>query len=160
MHAKEQKIHLLMIQRRFLEGRIDECAMKSEDGDPSWRYIGYIYPENIEYLNNLGYDVTPVNNELLTAKAGGRSVYLIAPKETFGNIAISDEDLKKSEAYADELCMKQQENEHPSFGSILAGFLGGFPNEPEESESDDGCSDDCDCPEEAPEERHYPYGAG
>lgn len=145
MNAREQKIYLLVFQRRFLDELIVESTEKSKDGDPSLRYVGYIYPENLKYLKEQGYEVTSIKNESLTANVGGRSVYMIKPMEIYGNILISQEEIKESEHYADLLEKKNEENflNFP-LSSIISGIMGEIPNEQDESK-------DCS-PKEAPEE--------
>ena len=56
MLAKEVKIKTILKQRSFIENGLS-LAPHNKDGDPSFRYIGYLYPENARYFRNKGYDI-------------------------------------------------------------------------------------------------------
>ena len=98
MLAKELKIKTLKQQREFIKEQLKQIPAGRKDGDTSYRYVGYIHPEVIEYFENEGFVVTRIKSDLLTAMAKGLPVYLF----TVGNIKLTEEELKQAEEYEAE----------------------------------------------------------
>lgn len=95
MLAKELKIKNLRKQREFIEEQLSNANCR-EDGATTYRYIGNIYPEVIEYFEEEGFAVTKVQNDLLTAMTEGKPVYVFSVRD---DLKLTDEELKEAEAY-------------------------------------------------------------
>ena len=108
MLAKENKIKTLKIQREFIKRQLAQIPIQSRDGDPSYTYVGHIYPEVIKYFENEGFVVTLVESDILTALTKGKPVYLF----TVGDIELSEEELKQVEKY------EETDNEDRRFDEI------------------------------------------
>lgn len=107
--AREVKITTLMRQREFIKMRIDDGApdinpdKSLEDqfsdervycGDPSYTYIGYVYPENVEYFQAEGFDVKEIHPQDGFAITRGKPVFLFTPSPT---IKLSRKEMEQSE---------------------------------------------------------------
>ena len=125
MLAKELKIKTLKQQREFIKEQLKQIPAGRKDGDTSYRYVGYIHPEVIEYFENEGFVVTRIKSDLLTAMAKGLPVYLF----TVGNIKLTEEELKQAEAYQaeDKDNEVKAEDDVPDFIRVL---LDGGPHMP------------------------------
>lgn len=96
MVAKEVMIANIKRQKDFIMKSAME-AKQSEDGDPSFPYIGYIYPEVKLYFEvSEGLVFKEVHNEQLMAKYFGRPVWCIMPQD---KIELNDEERKQAEEY-------------------------------------------------------------
>ncbi|MBQ2835882.1 MAG: hypothetical protein IJE68_03510 [Clostridia bacterium] len=103
MLAKDIKIKTLLRQRAFIEEQLSSASdSRNEDGDPAYCYTGYIYPENIEYFKNEGFDVTRVKSDMLTAARKGLPSYLFTPNN---DIELGMNDMQDAE----ELLEKEKE---------------------------------------------------
>ena len=104
MLAKDIKIKTILRQRAFIaEQLLQSGESKNRDGDPAYQYSGHIYPENIEYFENEGYDVTPVKSDMLTAMLKGLPIHIFTPKE---DIELGMNDMQDAEAL-----LKQEQEE-------------------------------------------------
>ena len=95
MLAKELKIKTLKKQREYIEKKLRQAA-KSNDGDLSYIYVGYLHPEVENYFKEEGYDVDRVLSERLKVAFKGRPVYLFTPQ---ARIELTDEEKKQAEEY-------------------------------------------------------------
>lgn len=95
MLGKEVKIATIMKQRRFIEQQLKDAPKRSKDGDVSYRYVGHVYPENIEFFQNEGFFVYEPSNDLLSAMAHGLPVYIFIPDDE--KIILTEEELKQAE---------------------------------------------------------------
>lgn len=90
--AKDVVITKLMIQRQWF---IDQTkSHPHDDGDPTIRYLGYIFPENREWLKQNGFklkELKPLND---SSQFWGLQRWIIRP---FKEITLSDEELELSE---------------------------------------------------------------
>lgn len=116
MLAKELKIKTMKRQREFILRQLSN-ADNRDDGDTAYRYVGHIYPEVIEYFENEGFVVTQVNSELMSAISRGLPVYVF----TVGDIKLSEEELKRAEAYETK---KAEENFDKDLSDFLKGIWG------------------------------------
>ena len=95
MRANEVVSANLKKQRNFIERQLRKIAADCNfDGDPSYPYTGYIFPANIQYFEDIGFNVIEVKNEMLVAKNNGRPTYLFTPKNS---LVQTDEDMSSSE---------------------------------------------------------------
>ena len=124
MLAKEVKIKTLKRQREFIEEKLMKISTSQNDGDSSYSYVGYVYPEVIKYFEDEGFVVTPVKSEMVTAMAKGRPVYLF----TVGDIKLSEEELKQAEEYEVEVEEDEDKDDLPDF---IRALLGGGSHMPE-----------------------------
>lgn len=117
MLAKDIKVGTLFQQRDFIEAQLKGALKPERDGDPSYSYIGYIYPENLDYFENEGYTVQNVcGSDVLTAITKGRPMYLFTPKT---DLTLSEEELQESaEAWEQKRTVRDQKDD------ILSGILG------------------------------------
>ena len=84
-NIKRQKDHIMKLAKE---------AKLSEDGDPSFCYAGYIYPDVKRYFEvNEGLVFKEVHSDHLTAKYFGRSVWCIMPQD---KIELNDEERKQA----------------------------------------------------------------
>ena len=96
MLAKEIKIKNLMVQRKFiteqLKLRLENPCM---DGDSTYNYIGYIFPENIKYLEDEGFSITK-SSYVFNGRTGNFTLvsYYIHPSD---NITLSEKEIAESE---------------------------------------------------------------
>jgi len=95
MLAKENKIRTILKQRSIIEDELSQLS--SRNGDPSYRYEGYIYKENIEYFEKQGYKVVLVESDILKAMLKGRPVYFFTPNDEIINL--NEEEMKEAEKY-------------------------------------------------------------
>ena len=97
MLAKETKIHNLILQRNFIKTHL-KCLNK--DGDPTYRYLGYIYPENREYFEREGYDIDTSTSIEALKITGGFHLNIFTPSDL---ILLTSEEETSSEAIAREI---------------------------------------------------------
>ena len=93
--GKEQKIKNILIQRRFIENQLNKDP--SVDGNPAYRYVGYLFPENKKYFDTIGVYVTSFNSEVTLNITGGIPIHIFTP---ICIEKLTDEELKESEGYA------------------------------------------------------------
>ena len=94
MLAKELKIKTLKKQREFIKEHVKN-GDGSPDGDTSYIFIGYVYPEVIEYFHSEGINAEEIKSDILTAITGGRPIYLF----TVGDVTLTEEEYQEAEAY-------------------------------------------------------------
>ena len=97
MLAKDTKINTLIIQRDFIESRL-RCI--GEDGDSSYRYAGYIYPENRKYFEEEGYDITTITSIEALQITQGLPLNIFTPSD---EITLTEEEELISETIAIEI---------------------------------------------------------
>lgn len=97
MLAKEAKINTLIIQRDFIE-RLLRCL--GEDGDSSYRYAGYLYPENRKYFEEEGYDITTITSIEALQITQGLPLNIFTPSD---EITLTEEEILFSKAIAIEI---------------------------------------------------------
>lgn len=95
MLGKEVKIATIMKQRRFIEQQLKDAPKRSEDGDVSYRYVGHVYQENIEFFQNEGFFIYQPCSDSLTANTHGLPVYVFIPDDE--KIILTKEELKQAE---------------------------------------------------------------
>ena len=97
MLAKETKIHNLIHQRNFIEVQL---GLFNKDGDPAYRYAGYLYPENREYFEKEGYDVTIIASADALKITKGLPLNIFTPSD---EIILTPEEVTTSETIAREI---------------------------------------------------------
>lgn len=119
MLAKENKIKTLKRQREFIEKQLAQIPEHRQDGDTSYTYVGYIYPEVIKHFENEGFVVTLVKSDLISILTKGVPLYLF----TVGNIELSEEELKQAEEYkaTDDEDKESAEDDMPGLFKVLFG---------------------------------------
>lgn len=91
MLAKEVKIQTLERQKQFLEKRLKE-QRKRKNGDPTYIFRGYLYPENRQYFDREGYDIEDVKLTLT------ETVHIFTPQDT---VRLTPEEREESQKYAE-----------------------------------------------------------
>lgn len=120
MLARELKIKNLKTQREFIQKQIISRA-RMEDGCVFCNYVGYIYPEVIEYFEKEGFVITKIESELLTAINGGLPTNII----TVGDFKLTEEELQEAEDY-DLTEGEVLEDNASEFLAALLGRRGGL----------------------------------
>lgn len=93
MLAKDVKLNNLKTQREFIKNKILEAKLQ-ENGNPSYIYEGYIYPENVDYFEKEeGFDILLFDTERMIIATRGKPVYLFIPKK----LQLTEEELKQAE---------------------------------------------------------------
>ena len=95
MLAKEIKIMTILKQREFIRQQLEDTVY-AVNGNPTYTYIGHIYPENLEYFYKDGWDIREVKCETLIADAEGLPIWLLAPKD---DIILTEEEMQEAEMY-------------------------------------------------------------
>ncbi len=121
MLAREIKIRTLVKQQRFIEEQL-RATISKEDGNPSYKYIGQVYPEVIEYFEKSGFSVIEVNSSFLRALTHGQPVYLF---RISNEIKLTENELKQSAEYAEGDIEEDSEGEENIFKKFLEN-LGGL----------------------------------
>lgn len=104
MLAKELKIKHLKEQREIIE----KGLIRSKG---CYIYVGEIFPENIEYFESQGFEVSIIAVEMLEALRGGKTTWLISIDS---ELKLSEEEMKQAEEYV---------KEETSAANALADFL-------------------------------------
>ncbi len=119
MLAKELKIKFLRRQREFIEKQLSHAS--KEDGDTSYRFVGHVYPEVIEYFEKEGFIVTKVESDMLTMVTKGLPVYLFI----VGDIKLSDEEMKEAESYYEPEEPGADYEDSRGFEEFMRALMGG-----------------------------------
>lgn len=117
MLAKELKIKNLKKQREFIKRQISTFAGIRNDGDSSYIYVGYVYPEVIKYFQSEGFIVTKIESEKLTAVNKGMPTYLFVP----GAVELTEDELRVAEAIGIE---ENGDDSPEDFNEFMASLLG------------------------------------
>lgn len=96
MLAKEIKIKTLKQQREFILKELTHLPECRKDGNCLYRYVGYIYPEVIEYFRNEGFTVTEIKSDFITALSEGSPVYIFTVSD---DIKLSEKEMEQAEEY-------------------------------------------------------------
>lgn len=135
MLAKETKIHNLILQREVLKKM---ALSHRKDGDPAFRYIGYIYPENRKYFEGEGYDVTTITSIEALKITEGLPLNIFTP---FDEIKLTPEEEKTSQNIVTELL-----NISEGFRDFLSDL---YAELTEDDDSEEFDIEDGDIPEDA-----------
>jgi len=93
MLAKEIKIKTMKKQREFIKKQLS-LAGNSKDGDPCYKYVGHVCPENIAYFENEGYKVTCLDYDAVIAETKGYPIYVFI----VGDIELTEDELEAAES--------------------------------------------------------------
>ena len=97
MLARGIKKRQLFQQRKFIQKGLECAATRKRDGDCSYVYIGHLYPENVEYFRNEGFNISLIESETLKGKTLGIPVFLF----TIANdVRLTPEEMTESERMA------------------------------------------------------------
>ena len=92
------KIANLKAQRKYLEEAIRTKVKNTTlDGNPTIRYIGYIFPENLIWLSEENIDIVKLSDVNVL---DGYSIYILTPQN---DILLNTEENAKSAIIAEEL---------------------------------------------------------
>ena len=130
--ARQIKITTLMRQRDFIELRINDRSrdinpdksvdeqFKDEDycGDPSYTYVGYVYPENVRYFQAEGFDVQEIHPQDGFAITRGHPVFLFTPSAT---VQLTQKELAQSKEESLGGAMPATQEEEDDFVTRLFG---------------------------------------
>lgn len=114
MLAKEVKIKTMKKQREFIKKQLLGTS-KDKDGDTSYRYVGYIYPEVRKYFENEGYDVREVKNEAVLGFTKGLPLFVF----TVGDIVLTEEESRQAESEE----VAGEDEEEREFADFLSHLL-------------------------------------
>lgn len=118
MLAKELKIGNLKRQREFIKKQLEYLRdHPREDGNTTYRYTGYLFPEVIEYFKKEGFSVLRANNDMLETMNGGNPVNLFIP-----SMGISLSEDEKEEAEKVEI-IKVESDAHQELAEGLKRFI-------------------------------------
>ncbi len=95
MLAREMKIKTIKQQREFIKAALSAYR---KDGNPSYSYVGQVYPEVVHYFEKEGYFVTKLNFEGLLVRTAGQPVY----RFTISDFHLTDDEFKEAEDYKPE----------------------------------------------------------
>lgn len=119
MLAKEVKVNNLMRQRNFIKKALLARA-NAPDCDPSWSYIGQIFPENIDYFKEQGYKIDRFCSSQDLGLTLGKYIYVF---NVSNDVKLSREEQKAAEAELvdcdedDEIVDCDEDNELVDCGS-------------------------------------------
>lgn len=92
--ARSVKIANISMQRLFLEKTALKLSNIPEpSGDPTFRYVGYLFPENVEWLKQNGFDVFDTRIDTTDGNHAGLPLYIITPSD---NITLNNEETELS----------------------------------------------------------------
>lgn len=94
MLAKKIKIENIKKQREFIENNLKRISDLNEDGDTSYPYVGYLFPEVKKYFESEGYKIVEVTSNFIQPLAKGRPLHLFTIKD---DIVLSEEELEEAE---------------------------------------------------------------
>lgn len=106
MLARETKIHNLIHQRNFIQIQLESFK---KDGDPAYRYIGYLYPENRKYFETEGYDIITISSVDALKIGKGLPLNIFMPSD---GIELTPDEETTSKMIAAELCNISDEFEN------------------------------------------------
>ena len=115
MLAKEIKIANIKQQRLFIEEQLKKFLGddRPRDGDVSYPYVGYVFPENIVYFEKEGFDVIEIEYD--DARLKGNIITLFTPSD---EIELSEEEIAQAEA------VNYKQEEADAFNPLAAIFGG------------------------------------
>lgn len=147
MLAKKIKMENIKKQREFIEAQLKKLSLSNDDGDTSYPYVGYIFPEIKRHFISEGFKIVEFNSDSIVALTKGRPIHLFTIKD---DIVLSDEELREAEDFEtlDEKLTRTIEEsgvENP-FNQFLERILGiSLPSEEYEHDNlddDDGYEDE------------------
>ena len=107
-HALSLKISNLILQRKYFEEIFSKkTSFPSPDGDPSFRYTGHIFPENILWLKQSGFDVFTTRCLDSDSEKYGFEIYVITPSHF---ITLSNEEMAESTTKYENLLAEAMKN--------------------------------------------------
>ena len=121
MLAKEIKIKTLRRQQNFIEEQIKK-AVFSKDAEPSYAYMGYVYPEVIKHFKEEGFDVQIITSKEALALTKGRALNVFTVRD---DITLSAEEQKQAEEYQQSIDNTDDEPD-PDFVNLFK-MISGFP---------------------------------
>lgn len=93
MLAKEIKIGNIKRQREFIKRQFGKMKEKPrKDGDTAYIYVGYLFPENIAYFKEEGFDIRCIDTEPSITKGLTLNIFTISQ-----NVVLSAEELEAAE---------------------------------------------------------------
>ena len=131
MLAKELKVRELIRQRNFIKG---ELKTPRPDGDPSYRYIGYVFPENKKHFEENGYNVTTFFGVEVLPVTEGKPLNVFTPKD---DIILTAEEEAESKQLSERPFELQQ-----IVGDVLSTIFSDIANENDDNEEDDDAETD------------------
>lgn len=119
MLAKELKIKNIKRQREFIQEQIEKMLKHpNEDGNTAYPYVGYVFPEVIDYFKGEGFAVKRVNSEMLIAATKGVPAYLFIVSD---EVKLSEEEMKEAEEVEYEL---DEDDVPDAFDDMMTAFFG------------------------------------
>lgn len=134
MLAKEIKIHNLIHQRNFIKAQLEGVK---KDGDPAYRYFGYVYSENRKYFESEGYEITTITSVEALKITKGLPLNIFTP---FDGIELTPDEETTSQRIATDFS-----NIAEGLGDFITDL---FAQINEEDDSEELDNEDDDIPEE------------
>lgn len=94
MLAKEIKIKNIKKQREFIESQLRKVSKLNTDGDISYTYIGYIFPEVQKHFVKEGFKINQYMSDFIAASTNGKPINLFTIKD---DVQLSDAELEEAE---------------------------------------------------------------
>ena len=94
MLAKEIKIKNIKKQREFIESQLRKVSELNTDGDISYTYIGYIFPEVQKHFVKEGFKINQYMSDFIAAFTKGHPINLFTIKD---DVVLSDAELEEAE---------------------------------------------------------------
>ena len=94
MLAKEIKIQNVKKQRTFIEHQLTENSVVNKDGDISYSYVGYLFPEVRKFFENKGFVITDFISNEIAVHTQGRTIHVFTLSD---ELTLSDEDWEEAE---------------------------------------------------------------
>ena len=94
MLAKEIKIQNVKKQRTFIEHQLTENSIVNKDGDISYTYVGYLFPEVRKYFEDEGFVITDFISNEIAPHTQGRTIHVFTLSD---ELTLSDEDWEEAE---------------------------------------------------------------
>ena len=125
MLGKENKIKTLMKQRSFIEKGLS-LIPEGDDGEPSFRYVGYVYSENRDYFFRQGYRAEKVTTDSVLMATKGLPIWIFVPRDD-EEMILSEEELKEAQKHISPVAIREDEiekHEESIADEFLASLFG------------------------------------
>ena len=120
MLAKIIKIANIKKQREFIEKQLIELSELNEDGDISYLYTGYLFPEVRSYFEMEGFKIEDFFNETTAPSARFRTHHLFTIND---ELKLDDDEWNDAENYSKEDDFSDSDDESSYFYNMLDDLL-------------------------------------
>lgn len=120
MLAKIIKIANIKKQREFIMQQLLNLSEKNTDGDISYLYTGYLFPEVRSYFETEGFKIEDFFNETTSPSAGFRTHHLFTISD---ELKLNDDEWNDAENYSKEDAFSDSDDESSAFYNMLDDLL-------------------------------------